>query len=31
MASFEGDQLPAGAFHPIKGKAEAGILQVAKK
>ena len=31
MASSEGDQLLAGAFHAIVGKIEAGILQVAKE
>ena len=31
MASSEGDQLLAGAFHAIMGKIEAGILQIAKK
>ena len=31
MASPEGDQLLAGAFHAIMGKIEAGILQIAKK
>ena len=31
MASSEGDQLLAGAFHAIMGKIEAGMLQIAKK
>ena len=31
MASSEGDQQLAGAFHAIMGKIEAGILHIAKK
>ena len=31
IASSEGNQLLAGAFHAIMGKIEAGILQIAKK